>query len=380
MQLSAIEHFRSRLLDLKKAHASPDFAWYPYDSFGVFNVLNSHFSPERRDLPALARPGGLLDVGCGDGDLSFLFESLGLRVSAIDCSGPNQNRTLGFQTLHAALGSSVEFQDRDLDAGLDLRGRTFGLALCLGVLYHLKNPFGLLETLSRHARHCLLSTRIARRTPSGTGIASEPVAYLLDPYEANSDASNFWVFSEAGLRRLLARTGWDVIEFASTGCRSGSNPSDPARDERAFCLLASKRSDPWLGCDLESGWHAMEDDSWRWTERVFTARLHAAESAQPALRFRFSVPGAALRSAGALRLEAAVDGHRLPACKYSTAGEHVYEQPVPREACGRDVTVRFELDRAMAPGGADRRELGVQVIFWTYAADGPREATPLAIG
>jgi hypothetical protein len=122
---------------------------------------------------------------------------------AIDNPATNYNRTHGFRALPTALGSSVELAVSDVDAGLDLTGRTFGLALCLGVLYHLKNPFGFLENLARHVRYCLLTTRIAQVTVRGTAMAKEPVAYLLNPSEANNDPTNYWIFSEAGLRRIF---------------------------------------------------------------------------------------------------------------------------------------------------------------------------------
>src|SRR5687767_10000077 len=138
---SAAVNFKKRLDKVRRANSSPEFKWYPYDSFQVFPVLLSMLQEDRRQLLSLIGPSPLLDIGCGDGDLSFFLESLGHRVLAIDNWNPNYNGTLGFKAIHEALGSSVEFQMCDLDTGLDLRGRTFGLALCLGVLYHLKNPF-----------------------------------------------------------------------------------------------------------------------------------------------------------------------------------------------------------------------------------------------
>lgn len=161
-------------------------------------VLASMLRDERRDLLTLAGEAPVLDIGCGDGDLSFFFESLGCRVVAIDNFNPNFNQTAGFKALHSAMHSSVEFQMSDLDAGLDLQGRTFRLALCLGVLYHSRNPYAFLQALARQTRYCLLSTRIAQVTPRGTPIADEPVAYVLDAFEVNNDASNYWIFSEAG--------------------------------------------------------------------------------------------------------------------------------------------------------------------------------------
>ena len=132
--------------------------------------------------------------------------------------------------------------DHDVDAGWPMNGRTVGLAVCLGVLYHLKNPYLVLEALARHSRYCLLSTRVAQVTVSGAGIEREPVAYLLDPREANNDPTNYWIFSDAGLRRILDRTGWDILDFATTGCDcwvepgvGGSGPASvlPALEQAA---------------------------------------------------------------------------------------------------------------------------------------------------
>ena len=111
----------------------------------------------------------------------------------------------------------------------------------LGLLYHLKNPFYVLEALAQRAELCFLSTRVARQAPDGTPLREQPVAYLLDPAEANDDATNFWIFSETGLKRLFARTGWEVVEFTTVGCADGSEPARADRDERAFALLRSTK-------------------------------------------------------------------------------------------------------------------------------------------
>jgi len=377
---SAAVLFQKRLDQIKRANRSPEFDWYPYDSFRVFPVLMSMLQEDRRELLALAGAAPVLDIGCGDGNLSFFFESLGCRVLAIDNLNPNYNRTQGFRSLHTALGSSVEFQVFDLDTGLDLSGRTFGLALCLGVLYHLKNPFALLETLAHHARYCVLSTRIAQVTPRGTPIADEPIAYLLNPLEANHDDSNYWVFSEAGLRRILDRTGWDLCDYTTTGFQNGSNPSHNDRDQRAFCMIRSKLPDPWLDVDLDGGWHSMENGSWRWTERVFAVRLNRNATATPTLRFRFRLPETILKATGPIRLHATVATERLPACDYDSPGEHDYERGIPVAALSGDqISIRFELDKAFGPTAADRRELGVQVVFWSCDDLIPRTLCPIVI-
>ncbi len=366
--------FEDRLEGIKRTNRSSAFGWYPYDSFAVFPVLTRMLREERRDLLHLVGAAPVLDIGCGDGSLSFFFESLGCRVAALDSPATNFNRTLGFDALRNALNSSVEFKASDIDRGLDLAGRTYGLAVCLGVLYHLKNPFGLLETLSRHARYCVLSTRIAQVTVKGAAMESEPVAYLLNPSEANGDSTNYWIFSEAGLRRILDRTGWDLCDYATTGCQNRSDPARVDRDQRAFCMIRSKMADPWMGVDLDGGWHALENESWRWTARVFTVRTKRDAGGTRELRFRFTTP------VGPVRLHATVDGVPLPVCTYDTPGEHTYIQQVPPAVSpDDDVTIRFELDRSVAPTPEDSRELGVQVVFWSYDGEVPRELSPISI-
>jgi hypothetical protein len=83
--------------------------------------------------------------------------------------------------------------------------------------------------------------RLEERLPGlMTPTAELPMAYLLDERECNDDPSNFWIFTEAGLKRILARTNWEILDFRTFGDRWRSNPSATDRDERAFCLARSR--------------------------------------------------------------------------------------------------------------------------------------------
>jgi len=321
---------------------------------------------ERRDLLLLAGAAPVLDAGCGDGDLSFFFESLGCDVLAMDNWNPNFKRDERISRSPRALESKVEFRMCDFDGGVDLRGRTFGLALCLGVLYHLKNPYGVLETLARHVRYCVLSTRIAQVTPRGTPINSDPVAYLLDPFEANNDASNYWVFSEPGLHRILSRTG-GMCAITRHWVSGWVESSDSARDQRAFCMLRSKLADPWLDVDLDGGWHALENAAGDGPSECSECGWFAARDRR-CCDLRFRAPGP-------IRMRAFVGDEALNEQEYRTPGEHVYEHALPPG--GDKIAVRFELDKARAPDATDRRELGVQVVFWSYSEPTPRLLRPI---
>ncbi len=367
------KRFSKELERVKRAHRSTEFEWYPYNTLAVFPVLESMLREERRDVLGLAGAGRVLDIGCGDGDLSFFLGSLGCDVTAIENPGTNFNGAKAFETVRAALGSTAELRFQDLDTGFGLEGRTYGLAFCLGLLYHLKNPYGFLETLARHARHCVLSTRIAQVTVKGTPVETEPLAYLVSPEETNNDATNYWIFSDAGLRRILDRTGWEVCDFVATGVQRGADPARPDRDQRIFCMLRSRLPDPWLDADLDGGWHAMEQGSWRWTERVFRVRLPLPQNAAPVLRLRFRNP------LGPVRLRAAVGPVQLPWAEYQTSGEQSYEQSVSVDLERSHVPVTFELDRATGPSESDRRELGVQVVFWGLDGPTPESLRPIRV-
>lgn len=232
--------FRRRFEAAKRDAAPEGFAWYPYDSFA--NLFPFERLRRQAGLPLAEMAAGrpLLDLGTADGALALLFESLGYGVHACDHAGTNINRMEGVRRVAAVLGSRVEIEDADLDGGWTPR-REYGLVLFLGTLYHLKNPFAVLERLSEHARYCFLSTRVAGWSPDrGVELGGVPVAYLLAPGECNEDATNYWVFSPPGLLRLAERCGWRVLASLRTGAHD-SDPVSAAGDARQFLLLESSR-------------------------------------------------------------------------------------------------------------------------------------------
>ncbi len=234
----------AHVLDARRREvAPPDFPWYPYAAGTVqnFEPLTELLRREGCALADLIDGGTVLDIGCADGDLAFFLEQLGNSVQAIDYGPTNYNTMRGVRLLKGALGSSVGIHEVDLDAQFALPHERYNLVFFLGILYHLKNPYYALEALAKSARYCFISTRIARFAPDKrTELAGLPVAYLLDPLEANNDATNYWIFSEAGLRRLLQRAGWDVCQLLTLGNTVDSDPASAAGDERAFCLVQSR--------------------------------------------------------------------------------------------------------------------------------------------
>jgi hypothetical protein len=68
-----------------------------------------------------------------------------------------------------------------------------------------------------------------------------PVAYLLGPNECNNDSTNYWIFSDAGFRRILDRAQWDIKDYRIFGDTSEADPFTTEHDARAFCLVESRR-------------------------------------------------------------------------------------------------------------------------------------------
>jgi hypothetical protein len=225
-----------------RAEIGDGFPWYPYDILGNVVHLDAMLSGQHRDLDALADGLPVADIGAADGDLAFALEDIGgWQVDIVDTAATNMNGLRGARALREHFGSAVEIHDIDLDRQFALPRPRYGLVFLLGILYHLQNPYYVLNELASRASYCLLNTKVARFAgPARTEIGELPVGYLVGPQETNSDPTNFWILSPAGLERLAERTGWEVLARANVGNTVASDPSAPENDERMLMLLRSR--------------------------------------------------------------------------------------------------------------------------------------------
>lgn len=355
--------FQRKLAQVKAGLGECEFPWYPYDSLGNLPVLNRLLQGRFRKLLDEAKGSRVLDIGTADGELAFFLESLGFRVTAVDYPETNHNGMRGIRKLKEALRSKIEILTVDVDSRFELPEGPYDLVIFLGILYHLKNPYYLLEQLSRHARFCLLSTRVTRFTPDGTNIRDLPVGYLVGPDELNQDWTNYWIFSEAGLKRLLFRTGWEICGFISVGETERSMPHTNDHDERAFCLVRNRRrTDPALTARLVQGWHELEEGHRRWTERIFSVELDTSEIRGDAtLELEFVFPD--VLKAESLKMKASLGDTQLPEAVFSSCGENVYRAIIPaRLRPTPSALIQFELDQALPPDATDRRERSI-IVF-----------------
>lgn len=233
---AATPAFAERLDGLKAL--SPEISWYPFRSLDKVHLLSmvagSHDGLEVRLLGGRPR---ILDVGTADGDLSFLFESVGCDVVAIDNPPSNYNRCAGVRSMRELVGSNVALLEKDIDYDLAVDGQ-FDLILMLDILYHLRNPLGTLIGLCQLARHMVITTRIFEAVTDRGPLHDTPCAYLLAPFEAaENDPTNYWIFTERAFSRLLERSGWRIVNrgyFGYTG--NDSSPFDRNKDKRVVAL------------------------------------------------------------------------------------------------------------------------------------------------
>ena len=122
--------------------------WYLYETLANVGHLDALLEDPYRDLGRLAGGRPVADIGAADGDLAFTLEAAaGWEVDIVDTAA-NMNGLEGARPLKEALHSNVGIHDIDLDAQFSLPRDSYGLVLFLGILYHLQNPFYVLQQLA----------------------------------------------------------------------------------------------------------------------------------------------------------------------------------------------------------------------------------------
>lgn len=239
--MDSAARWRKKLIALKADNPNPDFTWHGYDILFNRRHIEALLGGRHQGLFAEIAGQPIADIGAADADLAYFPESLGFEADLIDWPATNCNGLRGARRLGELLDSLAGIHEVDLDRQFHLPRQRYGLVFVLGILYHLKNPFCVLERLARSTSDCFVSTRIACQTADrAVALERAPLAYLLDPTECNNDSTNYWIFSMPGLLRLVDRCGGDVVEPRRVGDTRASNPWVPEHDERAFLLLESR--------------------------------------------------------------------------------------------------------------------------------------------
>ena len=168
----------------------------------------------------------VLDIGAWDGFFSFEAERRGAsRVLATDwfCwSGPGWGTQAGFNFARAALGSRVE--DREIDVP-NISPETTGMfdvVLLSGVLYHVKDPLGIIEKVAAVTRECLvIETAVALVN------VAEPAMALLHVLDRNKDPTNWWAPNPACVMEMLKVSGFKNVLVGQHPTNSLNHQDNP---------------------------------------------------------------------------------------------------------------------------------------------------------
>lgn len=358
-----MRQFAQSLTQAKRTPPSDTLNWYPYNTLGSFShiqeVLRGCWPQFERSLKC----GPVLDIGCGDGDMALFFASMGFEVCAVDHPPTNFNWMPGVRSLRERVAYPIEICEMDVDSQFSLPGEDWSLVLLLCILYHLKNPFYVLEQLARRSHYCLFSTRIARQAMNGLPIESEPRAYLLDCREANDDPTNYWIFSKSGLLRLAKRAGWRPLYWCSVGNVTSSNPVDPDADKRMYLFLRSELRSADATVKLLDGWTGPVTHNRAWTLKRFSFEVQLkSRMRSEEFLLGFVIPEA-IAQESPVTLTCWINGSCCGSQIYRKHGDQIFEAKIP-EKIDHIQPMAFEF---LAEHNADlrpeRRDLGLIMPF-----------------
>jgi len=178
---------------------------------GVVSAERLQFQSERVFKHPVAGLS-VLDIGCWDGHFSFEAKRRGAtRVVGADhfvWSDAGWGDKGAFDLARSLIDPTVEEQVIALDDMTPESVGRFDVVLFLGILYHLKNPLGMIERIAALADKMLvIETHMDERLPA------EPPAMVFYPFdELNKDPSNWWGPNPAAVIAMLRTCGFTKVE------------------------------------------------------------------------------------------------------------------------------------------------------------------------
>jgi SAM-dependent methyltransferase len=136
-----------------------------------------------------------VDVACGLGHHSKVLSDLGFDVLGVDARSANVEES-------RRRFPHLKFEIADAEDPALCKLGSFDLVLCLGLLYHLENPFRVIRSLSVMASKLVIVESMCY--PS-----TEPVLVLMDENESPDQGVNYVAYypSEAALVKMMLRAG-----------------------------------------------------------------------------------------------------------------------------------------------------------------------------
>ena len=179
-----------------------------YITKGMSNHSNLEMANNYFGIPKNLKNKHVLDVGAWDGYFSFLAESRGAKVKAIDSleGWHKKEGTNGFDLAKEVLKSNVDYEIITLEEFAVNANYQFDIVFLFGTLYHVEEPLKHLHALSKLTKeYAIIETAISSQN-NNTNI-----------WEFNhglhGDKTNYWYPSLKGLESALKFVGFDHSEI-----------------------------------------------------------------------------------------------------------------------------------------------------------------------
>lgn len=168
---------------------------------------------------------------------------------------------------------------------------------------------------------------------------------------------------------VVAVVSWTACagDESPPGPEPAAEPVSAGEPSPSSQLLSSLHmADPRAEEQLLRGFHQIEGGAggaWRWTERVFAVALKPPAAGRLVrLELTGRIAGLSIEKLGPITLSATIGGTAVGSETFSNEGDIAFSKPVAAELIeGGSVEVLFELDKALPPGDADARELGLVI-------------------
>lgn len=195
--------------------------WYHTMSLGGVQTRGSDPTPSqlpRLHLPEQMHGMSVLDVGAWDGFYSFEAERRGAqRVLATDYQAWRSQEVFGwgtgksgFELARRTLGSRVEDLEIDVHEISPQTVGMFDIVLFLGVLYHLPDPFTVLQRVASVTKRLLIV-----ETATDMLWMTKPALAFYPGTELNKDGTNWFAPNIACVDGMLRACGFPIVECAS---------------------------------------------------------------------------------------------------------------------------------------------------------------------
>lgn len=156
-----------------------------------------------------------------------------------------------------------------------------------------------------------------------------------------------------------------ALVLAASSCNRQPAKVETIEIEQPELSSVVSAGDPAHAVQFVQGFYDIEQGSWRWTRGKFSITLQAPGGAAQkgaTLELKFVLPGAVFTKTGPIAMSASLDGNALPPEKFEKEGPQIFRRDIPAALFrGPSVNIEFSLDKFLAAGAVEERELGIIV-------------------